>query len=69
MASHTAWVRDYWAALQPLSAGGAYVNFLMDEGQDRIRATYLENYPRLVEAKRTWDPENLFHINQNIRPN
>jgi len=68
MSARTAWVRDYWAALHPHSAGGAYINFLMDEGQDRIKTTYLENYPRLVETKRHWDPENLFHMNQNIRP-
>lgn len=68
MPARTAWVRDYWAALHPYSAGGAYINFLMDEGQDRIKTTYLENYPRLVETKRRWDPENLFHMNQNIRP-
>ncbi|CAN5658870.1 FAD-binding oxidoreductase [soil metagenome] len=63
----TAWVRDYWSALHPHSSGAAYVNFLMDEGEDRIRATYGGNYARLVDAKRTWDPENVFHVNQNIR--
>lgn len=68
MPAHTEWVRDYWSALHPHSAGGAYVNFLMDEGQDRIRATYRGNYDRLVEAKRAWDPTNLFRLNQNIRP-
>ncbi len=68
MANHTAWVRDYWAALHPHSAGGGYVNFLMDEGQERIRATYRDNYDRLAAAKRTWDPGNLFRVNQNIRP-
>lgn len=64
----TAWVREYWAALHPLSAGGAYINFLMDEGQERVRATYLDNYPKLVAAKERWDPRNLFRVNQNIRP-
>jgi FAD/FMN-containing dehydrogenase len=68
MPAHVSWVRDYWAALHPHSAGGAYVNFLMDEGQARIEATYRDNYPRLVEAKRRWDPDNLFRMNQNIRP-
>lgn len=68
MPAHTSWVRDYWSALHPLSAGGAYVNFLMDEGQDRIKTTYMENYPKLVSAKQTWDPGNLFRVNQNIRP-
>jgi hypothetical protein len=68
MSAITEWVRDYWSELHPLSAGGAYINFLMDEGQDRIRATYLDNYPKLVAAKRRWDPDNLFRVNQNIRP-
>ncbi|HEY7343875.1 MAG TPA: FAD-binding oxidoreductase [Ktedonobacterales bacterium] len=62
------WVRDYWEALHPHSAGGAYVNFLMDEGDERIRATYRDNYDRLVAVKRQYDPTNLFNQNQNIRP-
>lgn len=68
MPAHTTWVRDYWSALHPLSAGGAYVNFLMDEGQSRIKAAYRQNYPRLAAIKRAWDPENLFRLNQNIEP-
>lgn len=68
MPAHTAWVREYWSALHPHSAGGAYVNFLMDEGQDRIRSTYRGNYSRLAAAKATWDPGNLFRMNQNIQP-
>jgi hypothetical protein len=63
-----AWAKDYWRALHPYSAGGAYVNFLMDEGQERVRATYRDNYERLVGVKRRFDPENFFHINQNISP-
>ena len=62
------WAREYWAALHPHSAGGGYVNFMMEEGLDRIQATYRENYDRLVEVKRRYDPGNLFHVNQNIRP-
>jgi FAD/FMN-containing dehydrogenase len=63
------WVRDYWSALHPHSAGGSYVNFLMgDEGQERIAASYRDNYARLVQIKRKYDPDNLFHLNQNIRP-
>jgi FAD/FMN-containing dehydrogenase len=63
------WTADYWSATHPHSAGGAYVNFLMDdEGQDRVRATYGANYDRLAEIKATYDPTNLFRINQNIRP-
>ncbi|NDJ86169.1 MAG: FAD-binding oxidoreductase [Chloroflexi bacterium] len=61
------WARDYWAALHPLSAGGGYVNFMMEEGQDRIEATYRDNYARLVQVKAKYDPDNLFHVNQNIK--
>lgn len=64
----TSWVKDYWLALHPHSAGGAYVNFLMDEGQERIRSTYRENYDRLAAVKSKYDPDNFFHINQNIPP-
>lgn len=62
------WTIDYWQALHPYSAGGAYVNFMMDEGQERVQATYRENYPRLAAIKAEYDPDNLFHVNQNIRP-
>ena len=62
------WSNDYWEALHPYSAGGAYVNFLMDEGQERIRATYRDNYDRLVLIKNKYDPTNLFRVNQNITP-
>jgi FAD/FMN-containing dehydrogenase len=64
----TTWAKDYWSALHPYSAGGAYVNFMMEEGQDRVKATYGDNYERLVAVKRKWDPENLFRVNQNIKP-
>jgi FAD/FMN-containing dehydrogenase len=66
--NNIAWAKDYWNALHPHSAGGAYVNFLMDEGQDRIKATYRDNYDRLTKIKGKYDPNNLFHINQNIKP-
>ncbi|MDA4112729.1 MAG: FAD-binding oxidoreductase [Thaumarchaeota archaeon] len=62
------WTVSYWEDLHPYSMGGAYVNFMMDEGQERVKATYRENYERLVTNKRRYDPTNLFHINQNIRP-
>lgn len=62
------WTREYWEAIHPHSAGGAYVNFMMDEGQDRVRATYGANYRRLREVKAQYDPDNVFHINQNILP-
>ena len=64
----TEWTKEYWAALHPYSAGGAYVNFMMDEGQERIRATYQDNFERLADIKNRYDPTNLFRVNQNIRP-
>jgi len=64
----TAWSRNYFDAIHPYSAGGAYVNFMMEEGQERVRATYRDNYERLVAVKRKFDPGNLFRVNQNIRP-
>lgn len=64
----TAWAREYHDALHPYGAGGAYVNFMMDEGEDRIQATYRGNYARLAAAKKTYDPENFFRVNQNIKP-
>ena len=64
----TEWARDYWNAMHPHSAGGAYVNFMMEEGDDRIRATYGPHYDRLGAIKATYDPGNLFRVNQNIAP-
>ena len=63
-----AWTKDYGEALHPYSAGGAYVNFLMNEGQERIRATYRDNYDRPVVIKNKYDPTNFFRVNQNITP-
>ena len=62
------WARDYWEALHPTSAGGGYINFMMSEGQERIRASYRGNYDRLARIKHRYDPDNTFHINQNIQP-
>jgi FAD/FMN-containing dehydrogenase len=64
----TTWCKQYWEALHPYSAGGAYVNFMMDEGQERVRATYRDHYDRLAQIKRKYDPANLFRVNQNIQP-
>jgi len=64
----TAWTKKYWEELHPYSAGGAYVNFMMDEGEERVKATYGENYERLVAIKNKYDPNNLFRVNQNIKP-
>jgi FAD/FMN-containing dehydrogenase len=62
------WCIDYFEALHPYSAGGAYVNMMMDEGQERVRASYGPNYERLTEVKDAYDPGNLFRVNQNILP-
>ena len=62
------WARDYWSALHPLSAGGGYVNMMMDEGLDNVKAAYRDNYARLAHVKKSVDPNNLFRINQNIKP-
>jgi FAD/FMN-containing dehydrogenase len=62
------WAKDYWQALHPYSAGGAYVNFMMDEGEEGVQATYRGHYERLAEIKAKYDPGNLFRVNQNIPP-
>ena len=64
----SSWAKDYWTAIHPFSAGGAYVNFMMDEGEERVRATYGKNYGRLAKLKKKYDPTNLFRVNQNIKP-
>jgi hypothetical protein len=62
------WAGSYAKDLTSFGAGGAYVNFMMDEGQERVAASYGDNYQRLVEIKNMYDPTNLFRVNQNIRP-
>ena len=62
------WAVNFGDDIRPYSAGGAYMNFIMDEGQERVRATYRDNYDRLARIKARYDPKNLFHVNQNIRP-
>jgi FAD/FMN-containing dehydrogenase len=62
------WTINYHEALHPYSAGGAYVNMMMDEGQERVRASYRGNYERLARIKAQYDPDNLFRVNQNIQP-
>ena len=65
----TRWTKAYWDAVHPFDLGGAYPNFMMDdEGDARLRATYGENYARLAEVKKKYDPANLFRVNHNIRP-
>jgi FAD/FMN-containing dehydrogenase len=62
------WSRSYFDDLHPYSAGGAYVNFMMEEGEDRVKATYRGNYSRLAAIKARYDPNNFFRVNQNIKP-
>ena len=62
------WARDLYAAAEPFSTGGTYVNFL-SAGDDRVRAVYgSEKLERLARLKEAWDPTNMFRLNQNIRP-
>jgi FAD/FMN-containing dehydrogenase len=66
---HIAWARDFFDAMQPHAGGRVYVNFLGEEGGDRVRQAYgTGNYERLVELKRAYDPSNFFRLNQNIAP-
>jgi FAD/FMN-containing dehydrogenase len=64
----TTWAKEYWEAVHPYTLGRGYVNFMMEEGEDRIRATYGSNYERLVAIKNKYDPDNFFRVNQNIKP-
>jgi FAD/FMN-containing dehydrogenase len=65
---NTKWVKDYYKALQPHSSSGGYVNFMAGDDQERVRDNYKGNYDRLVTIKKKYDPDNLFHMNQNIKP-
>jgi len=65
---HIEWTRAFWTALEPLATSGVYINFLTDEKEERVRASYGVNYERLVALKNTYDPTNLFRMNQNIKP-
>jgi hypothetical protein len=62
------WARDYWLALHPFSAGGGYINMMMDEGEDSVTSAYRDNHARLALVKREYDPDDLFRVNQNIKP-
>ncbi len=63
-----AWAKGYWDALHPYNLKGAYLNFMMEEGEERIRATYGDNFDRLAAVKKKYDPTNFFRVNQNIKP-
>lgn len=65
---HIAWARTVWEALEPYAGSGVYVNFLGNEGEGRVRASYGINYERLVALKQQYDPTNFFSLNQNIKP-
>ena len=62
------WCKDYFDAIHPYSSGGAYVNFMMEEGQERVQASFRDNYKRLATIKKKYDPTNFFRVNQNIVP-
>lgn len=62
------WAKEYYEALHPFSSGGAYVNFMMEEGQERVKASYRGNYEKLTKIKAKYDPDNFFRVNQNIQP-
>ena len=64
----TNWTKSYYDAIHPHSAGGAYVNFMMEEGQERVKASFRDNYDRLATIKKKYDPTNFFRVNQNIKP-
>lgn len=67
-AAHVAWARQFSDAMRPFSNGSAYVNTLGDEGGERVRAAYGTNFPRLAAVKAKYDPDNVFRLNQNIKP-
>jgi FAD/FMN-containing dehydrogenase len=67
-ASCIQWARDLFDACAPFASGGAYVNFMTEDEGGRVAAAYGDNYPRLREIKRKYDPDNVFHLNQNIKP-
>jgi len=68
-AANLGWARETWTDLRRFSTGGTYLNFLnADDGEDRMRAAWGPNLDRLAVVKARWDPENLFHVNKNIRP-
>lgn len=66
--AHVAWTQRFWSAMKPFSTGGVYANNLGEEGADRVREAYRGNYERLARIKKKYDPNNVFRLNQNIRP-
>jgi UDP-N-acetylenolpyruvoylglucosamine reductase len=66
--THVQWVREWWDLMKPFSTGGEYVNNLGEEGEDRVRTSYGENYKRLVVLKDKYDPTNFYRLNANVTP-
>ncbi len=66
--AHIDWARRFWDAMQPYSTGDVYVNYLSEEGEERVRAAYGHHLARLTDLKRRYDPDNVFRNNQNIKP-
>jgi hypothetical protein len=64
----TKWSRDYNEAMKPYALGGGYVNFMMQDDQARVKESYGVNFDRLRKIKKKYDPDNFFHMNQNIKP-
>jgi hypothetical protein len=67
-AQRTGWVRGYYQAMAPYPEPGGYINFMQDDDYGKVQVNYRQNYDQLVQVKRTYDPGNLFRINQNITP-
>src|SRR5260370_1823223 len=65
---HIAWTRACWRAMEPFASSGVYINFLGNEGEGRVKASYGVNFERLVALKNRYDPTNFFTLNQNIKP-
>jgi Berberine and berberine like len=63
-----AWTRECWSALQAFSRGGMYLNYGSLEPEEQVRSVYGENYDRLSGLKAKYDPDNMFRLNQNIKP-
>ncbi|HJZ46594.1 MAG TPA: BBE domain-containing protein, partial [Roseiflexaceae bacterium] len=66
--THQTWARAFWSETRPFARAGTYVNFMSEDEGGRVRAAYGPNYERLTAIKAKYDPENVFNLNQNIKP-